>query len=54
MQSNLKCLNEQCSYHAQGKCSLFPGWSFLHCRRAPIATRRHPTTNKPTNKKEIK
>ena len=39
-----KCLNEQCRYHKQGKCALFPGWSFLHCRRAAIATCKQPTT----------
>ncbi len=48
MPSNRKCLNEQCTYHMQGKCSLFRGLSFLHCRRAAIATRKQPpaTTKK--------
>ncbi len=32
------CLNRQCEHHRAGRCRLFPGWSFLDCRKSGIAT----------------
>lgn len=31
-----KCLNKSCSYHAKGKCTLFPGGAWLTCKRSGV------------------
>lgn len=42
------CRNKACEYHSKGKCTLFPGWSFLNCRNSGIVSKQPPKT---TNKK---
>ena len=31
-----KCLNTACQYHRKGKCTLFPGYQWLTCKRSGI------------------
>ena len=31
-----KCLNIECSYHRKGKCTLFPGYQWLTCKRSGV------------------
>lgn len=31
-----KCLNKACPYHEKGTCTLFPGGSWLTCKRSGV------------------
>lgn len=46
-----RCLNRQCDHYRAGRCRLFPGWSFLDCRKSGIATTKNEKKEKQPNGK---